>query len=84
MSHIPPPKELKAFPDAVIVKSKTTIQGSNQRRRRWQTPNKQFYEWDYQDGTIEKYNKNGRHLGEFDPSTGEQIKNADPNRRIEP
>jgi len=25
MSHIPPPKELKAFPDAVIVKSKTMI-----------------------------------------------------------
>lgn len=36
MSYIPPPKELKAFPDAVIVKVKTQIQGSGQKRRRWQ------------------------------------------------
>ncbi|MGH2414486.1 MAG: colicin E3/pyocin S6 family cytotoxin, partial [Microcystaceae cyanobacterium] len=26
----------------------------------------------------------GRHLGEFDPLTGEQTKEADPNRSIEP
>lgn len=33
---------------------------------------------------MEKYNKRGKHLGEFDFRTGEQIKNADPTRRIEP
>jgi Cytotoxic len=38
MSYIPPPKALKAFPAAVIVKGKTQIQGSSQKRRRWQTP----------------------------------------------
>jgi hypothetical protein len=84
MSYIPPPKALIAFSDAVIVKSKTLIQGSNQKLRRWQTPDHKFYEWDYQHGTVEKYDKSGRHLGEFDPVTGKQTKKADPNRRIEP
>ena len=28
------------------------------------------YEWDSQHGTVEKYDKKGRHLGEFDPDTG--------------
>ena len=83
MSYIPPPKALTAFPDAVIVKGKTLIQGSNQKRRRWQTPDNKFYEWDYRHGTVEKYDKNGRHLGEFDHVTGNQTKKADPNRRIE-
>jgi antitoxin component YwqK of YwqJK toxin-antitoxin module len=84
MSYIPPPKALIAFSDAVIVKSKTLIQGSNQKCRRWQTLDHKFYEWDYQHGTVEKYDKNGRHLGEFDPVTGKQTKKADPNRKIEP
>ncbi len=83
MSHIPPPKVLTAFPDAVLVKGKTLIQGSNQKRRRWQTPDNKFYEWDYQHGTIEKYDKNGRHLGEFDPVIGNQTKPANPKRKIE-
>ncbi|MEH8079412.1 colicin E3/pyocin S6 family cytotoxin [Gallibacterium anatis] len=35
-------------------------------------------------GILEKYNKRGKHLGEFDYKTGEQIKSAVPTRRIEP
>ncbi|WP_277874153.1 hypothetical protein [Pseudanabaena cinerea] len=31
MPYIPPPKVLAAFADAVIVKGKTLIQGSNQK-----------------------------------------------------
>ncbi|WP_218565491.1 colicin E3/pyocin S6 family cytotoxin [Actinobacillus lignieresii] len=33
---------------------------------------------------IEKYNPKGKHLGEFNYKTGEQTKNADPTRRVEP
>lgn len=84
MSYIPPPRALKAFPDAFIVKGKTQIQGSSQKRRRWQTVDGKLYEWDYQHGAVEKYDRNGKHLGEFDPITGEQVKSADPSRRIEP
>lgn len=43
-----------------------------------------IYEWDSQHGSIEKYNKRGKHLGEFDFKTGVQTKAADPTRRVEP
>ncbi|MDA0712908.1 MAG: colicin E3/pyocin S6 family cytotoxin, partial [bacterium] len=43
-----------------------------------------IFEWDYQHGTVEKYNKRGVHLGEFDPLSGEQLKPANQKRRIEP
>jgi hypothetical protein len=32
-------------------------------------------------GAVEKYSKNGTHLGEFDPATGTQTKPSDPGRR---
>lgn len=37
-----------------------------------------------QHGAVEKYNKRGKHLGEFDHETGEQTKDADKNREVEP
>jgi len=83
MAHIIPPKYLKAFSEAKLVKSKTSISNGSGKRKRWEY-SKYIYEWDYQHGTVEKYSKNGRHLGEYDPSTGEQIKPADPKRTIEP
>jgi hypothetical protein len=43
-----------------------------------------IYEWDYQHGTVERYDRLGRHLGEFDPGTGVLISDADPARRVEP
>ena len=76
-SYIPPPENLPAFPDAVRVKRKNN-------RVRWQDSDGNIYEWDYQHGRVEKYDKRGRHLGEFDPNTGEQTKPADPTRRTEP
>ncbi len=76
MTYIPPPKSLPAFADAVRVKSKS-------KRMRWKD-NKFIYEWDSLQGKIEKYNKRGKHLGEFDHLTGEQTKEADPNKSIEP
>lgn len=81
---VPPPEDdvLPGFPDAVRVRSKTPYPGG--RRRRWEGQDGTIYEWDYQHGTVEKYNRRGDHLGEFDPVTGEQKKDADPKRRVEP
>jgi hypothetical protein len=76
-SYIPPPVNLPAFPDAVRVRPKNN-------RTRWRDSDGNIYEWDYQHGRVEKYDKRGRHLGEFDPNTGEQTKPADPSRRTEP
>jgi RHS repeat-associated protein len=75
-AYIPPPKELKAFPNAKKVRSKS-------QRARW-ADDDYIYEWDSQHGRVEKYNKRGKHLGEFDPDTGEQTKPPDPGRSIEP
>ena len=43
-----------------------------------------IYEWDSQHGTLEKYNKRGKHQGEFDPKTGEQTKPKNKKREVEP
>jgi len=75
-TYVPPPQNLPAFPDAVRVKRKNN-------RVRWQDSDGNIYEWDYQHGRVEKYDRRGRHLGEFDPNTGEQTKPADPTRRTE-
>ena len=82
MTYIPPPKSLFAFPEAKRVKPKTPITGGGLRKR-WKDEN-YIYEWDSYHGTVEKYDKRGNHLGEFDPNTGEQTKPADSNRKIEP
>ena len=76
-TYVPPPQNLPAFPDAVRVRRKNN-------RVRWQDSDGNIYEWDYQHGRVEKYDRRGRHLGEFDPNTGEQTKPADPSRRTEP
>lgn len=41
-------------------------------------------EWDSQHGAVEKYNKWGKHLGAFNHETGEQTKDADKHRKVEP
>lgn len=69
-----PPSELPAFPDAVRVRNKGN-------RQRWESK-KRIYEWDYQHGAVEVYDKQGRHLGEFDAETGEQTGSPKPERRI--
>ena len=40
-------------------------------------------EWDSQHGAVEMYDKQGKHLGEFDAITGEQTKPAQSGRRVE-
>jgi len=81
-AYVTPPKQLPGFPNAHPVPGKTRFPGGI--RRRWKDSDGQIFEWDYQHGRVEKYDKRGRHLGEFDHKTGRQIKPADPKRRIEP
>ncbi|MBD8707000.1 S-type pyocin domain-containing protein [Pseudomonas sp. CFBP 13711] len=80
----PPPKELAAFPDAKVAPRKTSIKGGGGLRKRWKTQAGEIFEWDSQHGTVEKYNKRGKHLGEFDVETGTQTKSADSTREVEP
>ena len=75
MAFIAPPERLKPFPDAERVKPKD-------RARRWED-RRYIYTWDGTHGRIEKFDKTGRHLGEYHPETGELTKDAVPGRRIE-
>jgi len=53
-------------------------------RKRWKDQAGNIFEWDSQHGTLEKYDRHGKHLGEYDPYSGERTKPADPTRRVEP
>lgn len=82
--YVPAPSALPGFPDATRAKRKTYVQGGGGQRKRWKTAKGLILEWDSQHGAVEMYDKRGRHLGEFDPLTGEQTKVADRARSIEP
>jgi hypothetical protein len=74
---VPAPRRLRAFPNAGRVKPKSG-------RRRWfDDENGYIYEWDYQHGVVERYDRRGRHRGEFDPETGVMTKPANPRQTIE-
>ncbi len=53
-------------------------------RKRWKDTDGRIYEWDSRHGTIEIYDSAGWHLGEFNAETGEQLKEAEAGRTIEP
>ena len=76
------PRNLPGFPYARRVRPKTTFAGGL--RPRWRDANGDILEWDARHGRIERYNARGTHLGEFDPSTGEQLSPPDTARRVEP
>jgi hypothetical protein len=82
MTYIPPPDILPAFPDAKRVRPKTPLKGRGYRKR-WKDT-EFIYEWDSFHGRVEKYDARGKHLGEFDPQTGEKKKEADCTRSVEP
>ena len=85
MTYIPPPPVPRAFPHLKRVKEKTPISGGGgKKRRRWKDQDGNIYEWDSLHGRVEKYNARGKHLGEYDPDTGDLTKPADPTMRIEP
>lgn len=77
-SYHPAPATLPAFPDALRAKPKTSIQGGGGLRKRWKDKKGNIYEWDSQHGSVEMYDKRGRHLGEFNSNTGARTKPADP------
>jgi hypothetical protein len=79
-----PRRKLPGFPDAELDRPKTRRGDGGGLRKRWRDPDGTIYEWDYQHGTVEKYDRRGRHLGEYDAVTGEQLKGPDPTRRVEP
>jgi hypothetical protein len=74
------PDVLPAFPDAVSVRPKSAVQGGGKKRDRWKDGKGRIYEWDFQHGAVEIYDKQGKHLGEFNAETGEQNKPAKPGR----
>lgn len=80
----PPPKIPKAFPELYQIPPKTPVGGGGKLRKRWKDKDGNIYEWDYLHGTLEKYNKKGKHIGEFDPDTGLQLKKSDSDYRVEP
>lgn len=74
--YVTPPKDLKGFPNAKPAKRLG-------RRKRRVDDDSNIYEWDYQHGAVEKYSKNGKHLGEYDAETGAQNKPGDSQRKPE-
>jgi RHS repeat-associated protein len=77
------PDVLPAFPDAIPVKPKTSVQGGGGKRKRWKNK-KNIFEWDSQHGTVEVYGKSGKnHKGEFDPNTGKRLKPPNEGRSVE-
>jgi RHS repeat-associated protein len=80
--YIPPPRGLDAFPDARRVPPKTGFPGGL--RARWKDSDGKIYEWDYQHGRVERYDRRGRHEGDFDPESGKATGPPDSTRRVEP
>ena len=76
------PRDLPGFPHARRAQPKTRFAAG--RRARWRDSNGDILEWDARHGRVERYNARGKHLGEFDPETGEQLSPPDPTRKVEP
>ncbi len=79
-----PPASFAAFPDLVRARPKTPVQGGGGLRRRWTDEKARVFEWDSQHGKLEMYTSKGKHVGEYDGTTGERTKPPDPTRSIEP
>ena len=71
------------FPELYRVEGKT-FDRDGSLRRRWKDDRGHIFEWGSQHDRLERYGRNGRHIGEFDPVTGEQTVPADATRKIEP
>lgn len=83
--YVPPPDSLPGVPDVKPAKPKTPKQGAKSgKRKRWKDSDGNIYEWDYQHGDVEKYDKRGKHKGSIDPKSGEQTKPPVKGRKVEP
>ncbi|WP_412548802.1 colicin E3/pyocin S6 family cytotoxin [Rhizobium leguminosarum] len=75
--YFPPPKTAEGIPGIPDLQKGKPVGG----RARWYDSKGNIYEWDYQHGKIEKFDKSGKkHLGEYDPVTGAQTKPPKPGR----
>ena len=63
-TYIPPPDRLQGIPSAERVRPKSAVAG--RRRARWVDNDRNIYEWDYQHGHLEAYNRRGQHIGVID------------------
>ena len=81
-TYNPPPDRLPGIPSAERVRPKTPVAGK--RRARWVDNDGNVYEWDYQHGHLEAYNRRGEHIGVVDPQTGRRIGAVVPGGRVEP
>ncbi|WP_328528974.1 colicin E3/pyocin S6 family cytotoxin [Nocardioides sp. NBC_00368] len=79
-SYVPAPSTLPGFPGAQRAKPMTPVQGGGGLRKRW-TWDGNILEWDSQHGEVEMYNKRGKHLGAYDPETGNQVKGPEAGRK---
>ena len=75
-AYCPPPNTLPAFPNAMRIRPK----GS---RVRWRDDHGVLLEWDSEAGMLAMYGLHGWHLGDFDHVRGENLKLAEPGRRID-
>lgn len=82
MAYHSPPRIPAGFPNLRRVHPKTPFPGGI--RARWKDADNGLYEWDYQHGALEWYSPQGKHRGQLDPETGEQMKPPDPSLRIDP
>jgi hypothetical protein len=70
--------KLPGFPDA-------KWEGRKYDRYRWKLPDGKTLEWDSRHGELEMYKKNGKkHLGSFDPYTGNKLKGLDKTKTVKP
>jgi hypothetical protein len=75
---------LPGFPEAELTVPKTRRGDGGGLRKRWRDRSGRIFEWEYRHGTAEVYNSRGRHIGEFDPYSAEQLKGPNPDYRVEP
>jgi hypothetical protein len=76
-AYVPKPKadEIKNddfLPDLKDEKPKTQVRGGGNKRARWKDKKGKIYEWDSQHGEFEIYDKQGNHLGSYNPRTKEK------------
>ena len=70
------------LPELTKAKAKTPVQGGGGLRPRWKDDKGNIYEWDSQHGEFEIYNKQGKHKGSYNPTSGEK-KPAVEGREVE-
>ena len=86
-SYFPAPKteDITGFPGLIEQKRKTRKRNGGGLRERWKdAKGKRLFEWDSEKGELEVYRYSDvKHLGSFDPYTGERRGPAKDERRIE-